>query len=455
MSDDPRGLSNVLVLCPSHRDRRELEKIAHQRPLRFHFHDYASLELEALAAGLPQENGIADPLQELSTLVDRFGTRKIHAVISTDDYPGSAMAAILANRMGLPGISPVVSLRCQHKYLSRLDQRRLVPDAVPAFTLVDSCRPQAHALSYPIFVKPLKSFFSIGASRVDSAANLEGAVREATLPTQFYRPFNELLRLYPDLARAQIGTQSVIGETFLRGHQCTFEGYVRRGVAHAVGVVDSIFYPGTGSFQRFEYPSRLSADVVARMGEIAARLMQGMEYGEGFFNIEFIIDTKSNTAKIIEVNPRLASQFADLYEKVDGINGYNMLLDLALGKPPERRKGAGRYRMAASCALRRFQDALVRGLPSVESLEGLKSRFPDLRVEVLADPGQLLSRSMQDGRSFRYGILSIGGSDRGEILRDLAHCIREMKFEFEELRAAGKQVIRSNAAQGAEWPAPD
>ena len=439
-SDESRLTSEVLVLCPSHRDRRELEKIARHRPLRFHFHDYASLDLETLAAGLPGACGIAEPRQELSGIVDRFSGGKLHGVISSDDYPGSVMAAIVAQRLGLPGVSPVASLRFQHKYLSRLEQRRLVPAASPAFTLIDPRHPQAHGLRYPIFVKPLKSFFSIGASHVDSPAGLERAVREASLPAEFYRPFNALLRLYPRLTHAEIGAQSVIGEALLHGHQCTLEGYVRGDAIHTVGVVDSIFYAGTRSFERFEYPSRLPADVVARIENIAARLMRGLEYGEGFFNVEFMVDLEDKSVQIVEVNPRLASQFADLYEKVDGANSYDILLDLALGKPPERKKGAGPHRMAASCALRRFQDAWVRELPSEESLERLKTRFPDLRVEVFAEQGRLLSHCMQDGCSFRYAIINIGGSDRDDILRNLAECIKQLKFDFADVRAPGKQA---------------
>jgi len=439
-SDGSRPASDVLVLCPSHRDLRELKKVARQRPLRFHFHDYASLDLEILAAGLAGAGGIAEPRQEISDILDRFSGGKLHGVISSDDYPGSVMAAIVAQRLGLPGVSPVASLRCQHKYLSRLEQRRLVPAASPAFTLIDTRCPQTHGLHYPIFVKPLKSFFSIGASRVDAPAGLERAVREAILPPEFYRPFNELLGLYPQLAHAEIGARSVIGEVSLRGHQCTLEGYVRGGATHTVGVVDSIFYPGTRSFERFEYPSRLPADIVDRMEDIAARLMRGLEYGEGFFNVEFIVDLENESVQIVEVNPRLASQFADLYEKVDGSNSYDILLDLALGMPPERNKRAGAHRMAASCALRRFQDAWVRELPSEESLERLKRRFPDVRVEVLAEEGQLLSRSMQDGCSFRYAIVNIGGSDRDDVLRNLAECIKELRFDFADVRAPGKQA---------------
>ena len=52
------------------------------------------------------------------------------AVVSTDDFPGSTLAAALARRLGLRGPSPEAVLIAQHKYLSRQRQARAVPDAV-------------------------------------------------------------------------------------------------------------------------------------------------------------------------------------------------------------------------------------------------------------------------------------------------------------------------------------
>lgn len=446
-------MKDVLVLCATHRDRRELERLAQDLGLRLHFHEYASVELENLAGSLRGEHLIRSPCEEISDLVGRFSGSNLRAVLSTDDYPGSAMAAIVARRLGLPGTSPIANLRCQHKYLSRLDQQRLVPQAVPNFSLLDTRAPAIRVRDYPLFIKPVKSFFSIGASRVDTPADLPAAILDATLPEQFYWPFDELLRLHPELGLAEVGSHCVLAESLLVGHQCTLEGYVRRGVAHTVGVVDSIFYPGTRAFQRFEYPSSLPEAAQTRLHRICADLMEGMAYGDGFFNVEFMVNLERDTANIIEVNPRLASQFSDLYEKVDGTNSYRMLLDIALDRPPSGKKRAGRHPMAASCALRRFEDAYVRRLPSDRSIEQLQARYPDIRIEVLANQGEWLSRSMQDGRSYRYAIVNIGGTDRADILRILDDCTAELGFEFQERSRRGAVIEnpadRASPAVGA------
>src|SRR4029079_9456077 len=127
----------VLVVCSTFRDHRELPRLA--RPgLTFLFHDYASTSLEELICGRGAAlDGAADPVAEIARIRAAIGDRDIAAIVSTDDYPGAALAAVLAAELGLPGPDPKESLICQSKYLSRLAQSRIVPDAVPPFWPID------------------------------------------------------------------------------------------------------------------------------------------------------------------------------------------------------------------------------------------------------------------------------------------------------------------------------
>ena len=122
------------------------------------------------------------------------------------------------------------------------------------------------------------------------------------------------------------------------------------------GVVDSIMFPGTLVFSRFDYPSCLPQTLQARMGDIAARLMEGIGFDNGLFNIEMMYDDAADRIAVIEINPRMASQFADLYEKVDGTSSYTVLLDIAQGRAPHFTRRQGRYGFASSFVLRSFED---------------------------------------------------------------------------------------------------
>src|SRR5262249_33699977 len=146
----------------------------------------------------------------------------------------------------------------------------------------------------------------------------------------FFKPFDTFLRRY---AEHEIGTRCLLAEELLTGLQSTLDGYVYQGKARAMGVVDSIMFPGTIAFRRFEYASQLPEDVQARMLNVADRVMRQMGFDDGQFNMEFMYDVDTDALRIIEINPRMSSQFADLFEKVDGTNSYSVMLDLALGRP--------------------------------------------------------------------------------------------------------------------------
>lgn len=421
--------STILVLCPTHRDHRELAALAPDT--RFLFHDYASIALEEMVA--PDPPSVAPfgcPLAEIDKIIASVEGVDLVGIVSTDDYPGVTLAAAVAQRLGLPGPGPAAVLLCQHKFEARNLQQRHAPDAVPDFALIDTA-PDADAaspLGYPVFVKPVKSFFSVGSRRIASSDELAHERRRWARADVFFEPFELLLQHYTGV---DIGTRRLIAETPLDGAQCTLEGYVWAGRFHLVGIVDSIFFPGTLAFERFEYPSRLPEALQRRMAEIAEAIMCGIGFDGGMFNIEFAADEASGRVSVIEINPRMASQFADLYEKVDGTNSYAHLLALSAGAEPSFSRGNGAYRMAASCVLRCFEDRYVRSLPPPEEVEILARRHPGTRIEVLATAGRKLSQDMQDEDSYRYGIVSIGGKDRGDILAQLEDVKRNLTFAFD------------------------
>ena len=57
-----------------------------------------------------------------------------------------------------------------------------------------------------------------------------------------------------------------------------------------------------------------------------------------------------------------------------------------------------------------------------ERLAEIERAHPDIRIEVHATSGRKLSDELQDGASFRYGIISLGGHDRADVLRQFEAC---------------------------------
>ena len=430
------ALSTFLFLCPSHRDYREIALLDPAGDHQFLFHDYASIELEQMLAPLPEAFEIADIEQEIERIVSKYHGMDIDGVISTDDYPGSTLASIVAERFRLPGVPPCADLLCQHKYHARVAQRVAAPQAVPEFELLNSeCR--SKNLHFPFFIKPVKSFFSIGAYRIADEPSLRQLGKLGTLPECFFAPFRILFEKYTGL---DFGLSRVLAETLLEGQQATFEGYIYAGKLYTTGVVDSIMYPGKLAFQRFQYPSSLPESVQTKIAEIAAAVMLEIGINNGIFNIEFMYNEHRDTIHIIEINPRMASQFADLFEKVDGLNTYSILLDLALGRQPAVKRRQGRYKVAASCVLRLFEDRHILKVPTTAQIALLLKKFPDARVEILASEGKKLSQQLQDGQSYRYGVVSIGGRDISDIQSTLEQFHDELPFVMERIGLLRERV---------------
>jgi biotin carboxylase len=409
----------ILVVCATHRDHRELPLLA-ESGIDFIFHDYASTSLEDLIAERAAEAGlVADPLGEIERILELVRNREIAGVISSDDYPGSALAAAVAERLGLPAPDPEITLICQHKYLSRVMQEKHVPEAVPPFALIDVANGVWSPLPFPIFLKPVKSFFSIGAEKISSEADLAIRLPRWKELDEFFLPLDRMLERY---AGVSIGTKRLIAEGVLNGGQVTVEGYAYGEKVSIMGVVDSIMFPGTLAFARFDYPSALPKGAQARMAEIATTVMEGLAFDNGLFNIEMMYDLETGQISIIEINPRMASQFADLYEKVDGTNSYRVLLDIAQGRKPQFKRKCGRYAFAASCVLRSFEDCVVVALPTEADLKRLVAIYPDMRIELHGELGKKLSDDLQDGTSYRYGIINLGGRDRADVLAQFEKC---------------------------------
>lgn len=418
-------MGTILIICPTHRDLREIEHLGLEKEHKFLVHHYASLELEDMAVHqLSSHPMIADVEEEIAKILDRYGADQIDGVFSADDYPGSMVASIVAKAWNLPGPSPKANLLFQHKYHARRFQQVVVPRATPRFALQEGTHSLCE-IGLPAFVKPIKSFFSVGAYPVATNEEFQTAYQGATLPAAFFAPLRALFEKHADLP---FGRPSVLVEELLHGHQATLEGYMFQGEIGILGVVDSILFPGTLAFERFDYPTRLPEDICSRMTQIAMTLMRSSGFDNGMFNIEFMYDSGRDSVHIIEVNPRMASQFADLYEKVDGFNTYQVQLDLALGIRPRLTRKGGSYPMAASCVLRVFDDRLMLQLPSADEIAQLVRQYPETRIEVLATAGRRLSEEFQDGHSFRYGLINLGGHDHEQIQRKLSHCLRRLSF---------------------------
>jgi biotin carboxylase len=202
----------------------------------------------------------------------------------------------------------------------------------------------------------------------------------------------------------------------IRGEQFNLDGYVLNGETHVIGCVDSIMYPNTQSFMRFDHPSRLAPSLIARMKRAVELFFKEIQFTHGLFNVEFFWEEATQRLTVIEFNPRLASQFSDLYRRVRGIDLHEYAFALAHGVDPaslatsDPSAGA-----AASFVYRSFDPTKLIAMPSDAQKETLQKAFPDALLFVFPKDKSQIARDFKWLGSYRYGILHLGGRNEHDL----------------------------------------
>jgi hypothetical protein len=354
------------------------------------------------------------------------------AVSSQHEQFGALAAALLAEKMGWPGTPPAAVVACQHKLYAREVLQRVAPEANVAFARLDCAYGAAvpkelpAGLQYPAFVKPVKAAFSVLARTVAQRAQLHAHTRfgafELWVIRHLVEPFERVAkRLLPHAGTAHsLMVEATAWSAQRPLPQYSLDGIAFGGSIKPLGIVDSIMYPGTQAFMRFDYPSQLPQAAQAQALDVAQRFLSDIGYTNGFFNMEFFYDEAAGQLKVIEFNPRMASQFADLYQRVDGRDLYAMALALAHGQDPwalavaENTAGA-----ASSFVYRAFDQAAIAHhapqMPSAAALALLTREFPDHLLLQFPKDSTSLSRDFKWLGSYRYGILHLGGADADDL----------------------------------------
>jgi hypothetical protein len=194
------------------------------------------------------------------------------------------------------------------------------------------------------------------------------------------------------------------------------DGYVFNGQIHAVGVVDAIMCPGTQAFMRHEAPTRLSSAVQARALDGARRSLAAVGVTHGLFSMEFFFDATSDRLTVIELNPRMASQYSDLYRRVLGVDLHAMAFALAHGRDPaSARRSAPTAGAAASFVYRAFAPAERAHLPSATQTCDFTQACPDALLFPHPKSAGSIARDFKGLGSYRYGITHLGGRDPADL----------------------------------------
>lgn len=421
-------MKRILVLFPNEWDLEEFSRDKYASQFEFIYEGKNFFKLPQ-ALSLPFFN----TRRFVQKMLRNIKRQNIEAVLSSDEYLGAILAAIIAKEAGLPGTEPTLILSAQHKYYSRLSQQQHCPEASVYCDLVPQHIPRDFkpALSFPFFVKPVKGTFSLFAKKVSNLKELRKHMAfnwyERLLLKTITRPFNQLLKDHTSLDK---NANYFVAEELIEGSQVTVDGFVENGEVRICGIVDSVMFPNTNIFERFEYPSRLPHQVQERMNTTVEQLMTGIGFQHAQFNVELFYNEALDEIHIIEINPRLSYQFSDLYENVDGTSTYQILLGLALGQPPKFTKGAGDFNCTASFVLRTFEGKTLESTPDARHIKAFNSRYNESNVKVYGKKGTKLSSEMRAIGSYRYGIVNVGAHSLLDLFSIYEDAIDSLPFSF-------------------------
>ena len=439
--------SRILVLFPDEWDRAAARDPRYAGRYEFFFEGFDLFSFPDNARLFT-----FDALRFVERVARRYADRGIEAVVTSDEQFGPFLASLIARRLGLPASSLEAVLRIQHKHYAREAFARIAPEASCATGLLRrdfgrDGRPEDVPVAFPFYVKPAKAAFSVLARRVERFEDLYRHTRfgwfERAIIDRLVKPFADVMRAHSELTEDPF---SMVCEEVIPGRQVTANGFVRDGRVTLLGTVDSIMYPGTDQFQRFQYPSSLPPEQLARVDALAVKLLEGLAFGHGMFNVEMRIDPASGSPRVIEINPRAAGQFFDLFERVDGYRPFEALLELHAGREPVIRRGEGESRHAASFVLRDLTGAGLARWPRARELRELQARHPDAHLMFYPKRGADLAREMKWLGSYRYAVMNFGAPTLESLFARYRRICSEITFHPASHRAPDVALLLEDGA---------
>jgi biotin carboxylase len=423
---------NVFVIGLDEFNRRQLETVHEAESFRFH----SLLHVDEIRYVMDYQ--VDDLLLKAQQALDDF-EGSVDAILTHWDFPPSVLLPMLCKRQGLPSPSLESVLKCEHKYWSRLEQQKAVPECTPQFCKVDPFDEEALKkldLDFPFWIKPIKAWSSQLGFKVENEADFRRAMRLTREKImRFGRAFNFFLdRVEMDSEVANVRGTHCIAEELIDGYQAAPEGAARNGKFTFHGIVDMPKTVTGTSFRRIQYPSALPREIQDRMLDASERVMRQIGFDNSCFNIEFYWDEEKDKLWFIEINSRLSQSHSPLFQKVDGMSNHEIGVSIALGEEPHFPRGEGKYDCAAKFMLHKYEDAVVSRAPTEKEIEALRKDFPDTDIFIDAGEGDRLSELPdQDAYSFVLAHVSMGAMDEQELTHKYRELVHRLHFDFSEV----------------------
>ncbi len=304
------------------------------------------------------------------------------------------VVAAVAEALGLPGIGTAAARRLTNK----VEMRRALAEAgipQPAFAAArtrEEARAALAEVGTPAVLKPADSGGQRGVFRIDTLADLDGAVEAA-------------------LAESRAG--EVILEQYLPGTEMNGIALARGGEVVTLTLSDRLRPPGVGFGVGWIhlYPASLNGARLRRAEQTAAAAAAALGLRDGIAFPQ-LIAASDGSVRVVEVAARIpGGQMADLVRHAVGVDLVEIALRQALGKevpdelcrPRFRRPVAVRFLTAAPGPLPLGRVREVRGLERALAQPGV------VQVESYMSVGETIRPVRLDGDRRGY-VIALGST---------------------------------------------
>lgn len=337
--------------------------------------------------------------------VERIARKeKVDGILAYASDPAALTAAVVAERLGLPGnpANSVNILSKKHLFRRFLKENKFpVPKAV-SFSMPISKKElfaTIHDMAFPLVVKPTDSSGSKGVSVVYNFSTMEEALEAA-----FERSRNSI-----------VVVEEYIENTlpFIVGGDVLVENgsIVVSGLMRCLRDKSSKLVPAGEIF-----PSGLNFVQINRINELIQQVLSSLDIKFGEFNIEVIVG-EDDTPYIIEIGPRAGGnmiplQLSDVY-KYDFVEAN---VRFSMGLPIEKiSNNVEETSSYATCVIHSEHAGVYKG---IDIRSDYKSAL--YRMEMYLDRGQSVDKFSGADKAIGILFFKIDTTDqREEFIRDL------------------------------------
>lgn len=368
--------------------------------------------IRALRFDRPQQ-AAATALRELGPAPD--------AVLAVDDS-GVELAALLSERLGLPGNSLQAVSQLRDKLAFRRLLRRLGSLCPRFHHLPNEADPREllPQLEFPVVVKARRLSASRGVVRADNADELVRAVA--------------LVRSIQARADRDARELGVVIEAFIPGREYALEGILERGALTTLALFDKPDPLDGPYFEETIYvtPSRLPQEAQQRIRDEVARVCREAGLSHGPVHAEARLNRQG--VWILEIAARsIGGLCARTLNHVLGMSLEELILRQALGEPLAVAGDGEAAGVMMIPTPRRGIYQGVAGVAAARSLAGIGA------LSITAEPGQIVAPP-PDGAGYLGFIFSRAAdpADAERALRDAHRLLRfDIRPEYPAAVAAG------------------